>query len=126
MTMEPELMEDKVDKVQNRIKGNQEVELDDAHASDISELYTLEEFEELNYKEMTYIERKFRNIKFIQNLKCESKAIAYRFQIGGSSICSLRSGYKTWMVNKNKIKSYSCNFDLTFKGFATLYKKPNK
>ena len=66
MTKEPELIEYKVDKLHNRIEGNQEAELDDAHASDISEFYTLEEFEELNYKEMTYIERKFRNIKFRQ------------------------------------------------------------
>ena len=30
------------------------------------------------------------------------------------------------MVNRNKTESYSCNFDVTFKVFATLYKKPNK
>ena len=91
------MIEDKVDKLQNRIEGNQEAELDDTHASDISEFYTLEEFEELNYKAMTYKEGKFRNIKFIRNLNCKSKAIAYRFQRGGSSRCSSRSGYKTWI-----------------------------
>ena len=53
MTKEPELIEDKVDKLQNKIEGNQEAELDDAHASDVSEFYTLEELEELIYKTMT-------------------------------------------------------------------------
>ena len=48
MTKEPELIEDKVEKLQNRIEGNQEDELDGAHASDVSELYTLEELEQLN------------------------------------------------------------------------------
>ena len=48
------MIEDKVDKLQNRFEGNQEAELDDAHASDVSEFYTLEEFEELNYKAMTH------------------------------------------------------------------------
>ena len=123
MTKVPELIEDKVDKLQNRIEGNQEAELDDSHASDISEFYTLEEFEELNYKAMTYIGRKFRNIKFRRTLNCKSKAIAFRFQRGGSSRCSSRSGYKTWMVNRNKIDS--CSFDLTIKGLLH-YKKPNK
>ena len=114
VTKELEFIEDKVDKLQNGIEGNQEDELDDAHSSDISQFYTLEEFEKLNYKAMTYIERKFRNIKFRQNLNCKSKAIAYRFQRGGSSRCSSRSGYKTQMVNRNKIDS--CIFDLTIKG----------
>ena len=68
------MIEDKVDKLQNRIEGNQEAELDDSHASDISEFYTLEEFEEMNYKAMTYIGRKFRNIKFRRKLNCKSKA----------------------------------------------------
>ena len=30
------------------------------------------------------------------------------------------------LVNRNKIESYSHIFDLTFRVFATLYKKPNK
>ena len=126
MTKEPELIEDKVEKLQNRFEGNQEDELDDAHASDVSEFYTLEDLEELHNKTMTYIERKFRNIKFRQNLNCKSKATTYRFQRCGSSRWSSRSGYKTRMVNRNKIESHSCSFDLTIKGFATLYKKPNK
>ena len=54
------MIEDKVDKLQNSIEGNQEAELDYAHSSDVSEFYSLEEFEELNYKAMPYMERKFR------------------------------------------------------------------
>ena len=114
VTKEPELIGDKVDKLLNKIEGNQEVELDDTHVSDISVFYTLEEFEKLNYKAMNYIEKMFQNIKFIQNLNYKSKDIAYRFQRGGSSRCSSRSGYKTRMVNRNKI--HSCSFDLTIRG----------
>ena len=73
------MIEDKVDKLQNSIEGNQEAELDYAHSSDVSEFYSLEEFEELNYKAMPYMERKFRDIKFRRNLNYKSKAIAYRF-----------------------------------------------
>ena len=99
MTKEPKLIEDKVDKFHNRFEGNQEDELDDAHSSDVSEFYTLDELEELNNKAMTYIERKFKNIKFRRNLNYKSKATTYRFLRGGSSRCSSRSGYKTKMVS---------------------------
>ena len=58
VTQEPELIEDRVEKLQDKIEGNQEAELDDTQASVVSELFTLEELEELNYKTMPYMNRK--------------------------------------------------------------------
>ena len=52
---EPELIEDQVEKLQDKMEGNQEVELDDTQASVISEIFTLEE---LNYKTIPYMKRK--------------------------------------------------------------------
>ena len=49
------MIEDRVKKLQDKIEENQEAELDDTQASVISELFTLEELEELNYKTMPYM-----------------------------------------------------------------------
>ena len=76
----------KVEKPQNRNEEILEAELDDAHTSDISEVYTLEELDELNSKTMAYMQRKFSNIKFKWDLNCKFKAEAYRFHRGGSSM----------------------------------------
>ena len=51
------MIEDRVEKLQDRIEGNQEAELDDTQASVISEFFTLEELEELNYKTMPYMKK---------------------------------------------------------------------
>ena len=52
------MIEDRVEKLQDKIEGNQEAELDDTQASVVSEFFTLEELEELNYKTMPYMKRK--------------------------------------------------------------------
>ena len=52
------MIEDRVEKLQDIIEENQEAELDDTQASDISEFFTLEELEELNYKENALHKRK--------------------------------------------------------------------
>ena len=52
------MIEDRVEKLQDRIEGNQEAELDDTQASVVSEFFTLEELEKLNYKTMPYMKRK--------------------------------------------------------------------
>ena len=52
------MIEDWVEKLQDRTEGNQEAELYDTQASVVSEFFILEELEELNYKTMSYMKRK--------------------------------------------------------------------
>lgn len=78
-------------------------------ASYEDDFYNLEELDQLENKIMTYMAKKFSNLKFIRNPKFRSKNTQSRFQNRSSSGSGIRRGYKTGMVDRSKISC--CNYN---------------
>ena len=75
------MIEDRVEKLQDRIEGNQEAELDDTQASVISEFFTLEELEETELQDNALHEKKSSGTSNSEGIVIANyKATTYRFQ----------------------------------------------
>ena len=103
------------------------------HGSDEDDFYTMEELEQLENKTMSYMQGKFKNLRFRRNTKYKFKSgsnysgssgLGFRGNRGGSSSGSYnKSVYKTGMVERSKFKCYNCN---ELGDFATECRKPKQ
>ena len=88
------------------------------------DFYPLEELEQLEDESMALIVKRFRKFRFRRNPNFKFKSNVNRFQRGGSStLNSSRGGYKTGMVDINKIRCFNCN---KMGHYATECKKPRQ
>ena len=86
--------------------------------------YSLEELEQLEDESMALIVKRFGNFIFRRNPNLKFKSNYNKFQRGGSSTSNnSRGGYKTGMVDRNKIRCFNCN---EMGHFDTEYKKPRQ
>ena len=100
---------------------------------DEDDFYSMEELEQVENKTMTYMEEKFKNLRFRRNPKYKFKSgssysgssgSGFRGNRGYSSSRSYnKSGYKTGMEDRSKFKTYNCNKP---GHFATECQKPKQ
>ena len=74
---------------------------------------------------MAYIARKFGNLRFRKDAKYTFTGSSGKFHKGGSSGSGsgFKGGYKSGMVERGKIRCYTCN---ELGHFATECKKPKQ
>ena len=106
---------------------------ENSQEGDEDEFYSMEELEQLENKTMTYMEGKFKNLRFRRNPKYKfrsessysgSSGSGFKGNRSGSSSGSYnKSGYKTGMVDRSKFKCYNCNEP---DHFATECRKPKQ
>ena len=75
------------------------------------DFYSLEELEQLEDDSMALIVKRFGNYSIQKKSKLQVQVqFLHRFQRGGSSSSnSTRGGYKTGMLDRNKIHYFNCN-----------------
>lgn len=85
------------------------LELKDVEDEDF---YTIEELKNMDNQTMAYMAKKFSNLRFRKNKPYKSKGQSSNFNKGGSSRVGgsgTKSGYKTGMLDRSKIRCYNCN-----------------
>ena len=73
------------------------------------EFYTLEELDDLENQSMAYIARNFSNIRFKKSKVFKARQFTGSSSKNSSVKPAYKSGYKTGIVNKSKIRCYNCN-----------------